>query len=290
MKKFFFLALFLISFSAKSQSIFKGKIVDNLSQPISYVTIKSENNNFYFSDAEGNFIIPQTITKESYVFSCVGYASKNLILTSETSNIIKLDKLTFELNEVVVSFNKKEKKIENLGNNNIGIGRLFPKIGYQYAVYIKNEDRKEGLIASVSYFIRKPPGGDASGPFRVRLYQLDPITKQPGKDLLNVNLIVNGNKDWTWFTVDLREYNIDFPENGFFVAMETLPVINYIKGTTKSNGYYENAYNLPGLGFNSNKKTGFSWVYSPSTKILPSRWDKWEIDTFLIKCEVVFSE
>lgn len=273
-----------------SQKTITGKIVDNLSQPISYATLKSQNNNFYYSDADGNFSILEASAKVSYVFSCVGYASKNLILTSETSNIIKLDKLTFELNEVVVNTNKKQKETENLGNNNIGIGRLLPKIGHQYAIYIPNADKKEGLITSISYFIRKPPGGDASGPFRVRLYQLDTILKRPGKDLLNVNLIVNGNKDWAWFKVDLKDYNIEFPENGFFVAMETLPVINYIKGTTKSNGYYENAYNLPSLGFNSNKKTGFSWVYSPSTKILPSRWDKWEIDTFLIKCEVVFSE
>lgn len=281
---------FLYSSNSMSQESIKGTILSNNGKQVPYATIKC-NSGVFFSDSSGVFNLVIKSKEEVFAFSCVGF--QGLSISYEEllkKSQVELIEINYKLNEVIVSSNNKDNVVENLGNDKVGVARFLPKPGFQYALYISNEKGKNGIIQSVSYFIRKPPGGDASGPFRVRLYTVDSISKEPDKDLLNVNLIVHGIKDWAWLTVDLKKYNLKFPKLGFFVAMETLPISDYKKGDLKRNDIYKNAYNLPGLGYTTTKKTNHSWMFWPSTKNLRDRWTKWENDNFSIKSKIMFFE
>jgi hypothetical protein len=282
--------LFLIQTSiGYTQTIIEGKVVDSSRQPIAYATIKGVNNNIFFSDSEGQFKIVVTKKGENYTFSCVGYKNKDIILNSEQSDImVILDRITFELNEVIVKNIENTTNVKTFGNNRFGIGNMLPNPRSQFALYISNENKQIGIIKSVSFFVKKPAGGNASGPFRMRIYSVNPITKKPQNDLLNANLIVRAKREWAWFEIDISKYNIEFPESGFFVAMEILPIDNYTAGELKKIGFYQNEYNFPSLGYVNTHKNNNSWAYLPGHKTFDENWSLVKKINYSIKIKVMY--
>jgi hypothetical protein len=83
--------------------------------------------------------------------------------------------------------------------------------------FIENKAGEKGWLKTVSFYIHQT--GCPKTPFRVGVYKLDNETKSPGETILNENVIVAA-PGTGWFSVDMSNYNIQFPEEGFFVVME----------------------------------------------------------------------
>jgi hypothetical protein len=288
MKSVFLILILITSLLSKGQTVISGKVVDDFERPISFTSIKSENGNNYFTDSLGNFKLNVTDKNEIFIFSCVGFESLRVSLNKDSLSIlINLKKINYKLNEVIV---KREKKLELtiLGNKKFSLGRFLTKISYQYALFIPNTHNYTGIVNSVSFYLKKPPGGDATGNFRVRLYGVNPLDNKPGMDLLKTNLIVNGKNANSWLKVDLRHFNLELPKDGFFIAMELLPVksynedkLIYVKGLD-----YENKYNIPAIGYNHNLKDDYT-SYILFNKVNKwGVWDKIPNLNFLISSEV----
>ena len=117
----------------------------------------------------------------------------------------------------------KMQKIKRFGNfrkRPRGVQMVNSQSG-QSAVFIANNNNKKGKIKSIRYYIGNK--GKPNTEFRVRLYLPNAVGK-PEKEMLPEAVITSSNVDYGWFSVDLHKYNLDFPAEGFFAAMEWLPV------------------------------------------------------------------
>jgi hypothetical protein len=114
-------------------------------------------------------------------------------------------------------------KLKNLAlganSNRPGEGLLQGQPGSQCAFFVKNDKNKRlGNIRTVSFYIGE--NGFPREPFRVRIYKPDGNYSAPNTDILTENVVVSAPAGGQWYTVDLTPYNVQAPEEGFFVAME----------------------------------------------------------------------
>ena len=79
---------------------------------------------------------------------------------------------------------------------------------------------KLGAIRTVSFFIGE--NGIPKEPFRIRIYRADGPNHSPGTNLLTESIVVKAPGGGQWFTVDITNYIVEAPREGFFVAMEWL--------------------------------------------------------------------
>jgi hypothetical protein len=288
MKNIFLIFLLTTSFFSKGQTVITGKVVDKFEKPIGFVSIKGENNLIYFTDANGNFNINIDKKTEKFIFTCVGYQSLNVLIDKDSNNLlISLNQITYQLDEVAILSNNKTEKLKTYGVNKFGIGNQLPSPRFQFALFIPNKKKEIGFIKSVSIFMRQPIGGSVDGPFRLRLYSHDTLLNQPGNDLLNSNLIITANNQFSWYTIDVSNYSISYPESGFYISMEILPISNYKKGELKRLGSYQNEYKYPSLGYVNSKKENNSWTFYPDKLTSGGRWRKAKDMNYSIKTQIV---
>jgi hypothetical protein len=203
----------------------KGKITDaETNEPLPYATIEIYSlrtgtiaNNYGFFELSVN---SKNQNHDTVAFSFLGYAKSKISVAdflSSENKIISLKLSHISLGEVVIMpkiyntvelgvFDKKpeSKQVTNVFNNKTGN-------------YVENKKRQIGWVKSVSFYIDTE--GHPETPFRIRIYDLYKEKNCPGDDILNENLIVSATESG-WFTVDLTNYNIQFPIDGMFVMME----------------------------------------------------------------------
>lgn len=160
------------------------------------------------------------------IFSAIGFESQALVATNLPSKVY-LKKIIYDLKEAVV-FSGKEKIIES-GNlefptngkitRNQSIGILIPT-GYQSTIFLENTTNSEGRFKTISFFIGKE--GKYKTPFRIKVYSKDEIEGKPDSLLVQKDIIATANKKGAWCQIDVSKYNIPFPVNGAYVAMEWL--------------------------------------------------------------------
>lgn len=190
------------------------------------------------SNIDGLFSLSNISQNDTVVVSCVGY--ETLTLT--------FDALTIKQQDIFLNpkiYNLTSAKIKSGEPRIIKTGFLVPKIendkisgthhgrisdgytlintGFQIATFIENKEEKIGLIQYVEFFLHKE--GIANTPSRLRLYSVNDMGA-PKEDLLNKSIIVTDGKNNKWVKVDLRDYQIELPQNGFFIAMEWLQTNN----------------------------------------------------------------
>jgi hypothetical protein len=91
-------------------------------------------------------------------------------------------------------------------------------LGTKLAVLCKNPNKLlKGKINQVAFYIGKE--GMYNAPFKVHIYSVNVADTTPGKDLIMDNLVVTADTVG-WFKVNVSNYGIDVPADGFFVAME----------------------------------------------------------------------
>lgn len=226
MNKTFYLTTLFLSFNTfcfGQNVIFKGKVLDlKTKEPIAYAVaeIKTLKTGTY-TDSSGIFSlnVPEKNVNDSVEFSSLGYERKKLIIKElGTNKIIELKQTFIKLKEVVVVPHKTKTIRIGITAKKSWRFQITSIFGGQYGHYIKNKNKKLGLIKAVSFYIAKP--GFSNAPFRVRIYGKDKKNDCPGEDLLNENVIVSNSNGEGWFTVEMSKYNINFPTDGMYVVME----------------------------------------------------------------------
>ncbi len=114
MQKLLFLFFLIITFSFSfSQTIIKGKIVDQTSQmPVAFATIRSQaTNKNTVSDQQGFFRLSVPADTCTLIVSCIGYRTSQVAVPKlKTQLIIKLAQGPVDLKEITIS--------SGIGNNN----------------------------------------------------------------------------------------------------------------------------------------------------------------------------
>ncbi|TGE20372.1 carboxypeptidase-like regulatory domain-containing protein [Hymenobacter aquaticus] len=203
-----------------------GRIVDQKTkEPIPFASIGlKEEQSGALTNEYGFFQMPmpEKNAQDSLVVLALGYFRKAILIKKGTNVqdlIIEVPKRVIELSEVKVQGGKiKDLSLGSKGSTP-GEGMIQGLPGQQYAFFVKNDKGKKlGNVRSVSFYIGE--NGFPREPFRVRLYKADGNYNSPNTDILTDNVVVSAPKGGEWYTIDLTQYNVPAPEEGFFVAME----------------------------------------------------------------------
>jgi len=242
-------------------------------EPLEYVGIQLKlGGRGAITDEKGNFsiLIKKDELNDSVIISSLGYYKASFPVSSFLQNaghVVYLKQKTINLAEVKVR--ASDFKTFSIGNHKIiSFGSIYIDTqGQQTALFIENARQKKGTIGSVSYYLSKK--GNTNSPFRVRIYERDSLTLKPGNDLLKEVIIAKPEMDGGWFKVDVSQFNIEVPEQGFYVAIEGILANDYsnkkddfVDIETNSDEYVPNSISYgQRLGY-SNKNGENTWHYS----------------------------
>ena len=203
-----------------------GKIIDKATKeplPFTSISLRQEQTGA-LSNEFGVFQLPGPVKNDtdSLIVMALGYEHLAILVQrgKEQANlVIELGKRAVALQNVVVKGGKVKNLALGASTNRPGEGLLQGQPGSQCAFFVKNDKNKRlGNIRTVSFYIGE--NGFPREPFRVRIYKPDGNYNGPNTDILTENVVVSAPAGGQWYTVDLTPYNVQAPEEGFFVAME----------------------------------------------------------------------
>lgn len=98
------LLLLLYITAASAQSLLTAKLIDaKTKEPVENAVVKYSSGKFILTDKAGAFTIPLNDTNVLISISAIGYESRNLPLSANTSSVIELQSAILNLTEVVVA-------------------------------------------------------------------------------------------------------------------------------------------------------------------------------------------
>jgi hypothetical protein len=220
--------ILFISISINSFSQFK--VYDNADKtPLENVLIIHNNLHKATSDKNGNFNFDLSNQKDSIRLYHMGYKVLNVSFNDLFhKKDFFLEPLENKLNEVIITqdFKKLEVYPEKKTTNFLMINQPA-KIWYssQIALYVPHK------IEFNEYFINKifihtmkgywdKDNSSKFAPFKINIYDVDSITKLPGKKLFNDNYVIQRGLNENRIEVTLFE-RLDFPIEGIFIVIET---------------------------------------------------------------------
>lgn len=215
------------------EQIAKGVILDKETDtPIPYVNISILDSKVgTSSDEDGQYRleIEEIFLDKNIHLSSLGY--KDTILLASTFlklKTIKLIPLYEELDEVIIPKKFKEKFTE--------INKIKPKKlrgGYAagtkpwilalYFPFNKKYKETEYLNQLKVYVNRSMRIKKYQSKFRIRIYNVDK-NGMPGEDILLDDIIAETEDKQNEVVIDLSEYNLIFPSDGLYVALEGLAI------------------------------------------------------------------
>ena len=248
------------------------KSMDGL-EPLEFVGVqlKSGGGGAITND-KGTFsmLIKKEELNDSLIISTLGFYKSSFTVSrfmQNSEHVVYLRRRIINLEEVEIKASNF--KTFSIGNHKIfSFGSIYIDTqGQQTALFIENSKHKKGTICSVSYYLSKK--GNTNSPFRVRIYERDTLTLKPGNDLLKEVIIAKPEMDGGWFKVDVSQFNIEAPEQGFYVAIEGISPNRYstknddfIDIETNNDEYVPNSISYgQRLGY-SNKDGENTWHYS----------------------------
>jgi hypothetical protein len=254
------LAIFLFIFvPTLVYSQVKGTVINlKTKEKIPYVNIWVENENIgATASLQGEFELAVTKPKV-IIFSAIGFETKK-INSDSIKNIVELKPAITELAEVIVTQKRQTQRftIGEFKKSQISSGFACGKTPWIVARYFayKQDYQDTKFLEKIKVFTNSDVK-DAK--FNVRLYGVNSEGKPEGY-IYDENIIGIAKKGRKMTEIDLSELNIEFPEKGFFVALEWLIV---------EENKYEYKYTMQG----SNRKlVGFR--YEPSFGCIPVETD-----------------
>lgn len=214
---------FFISFQFSfSQTNLVFIITDTTGHVLPYTNVVSlHENKGITSDKDGKVQL-QLSENDTVLISNVGFIKQiwqvAQLISRDTIQLINDVK---ELQKVVVIDFNRFTKIKDVGffnNNEPHTWQFLP--GSQLAVYLKNPEQKSAWVKKVKIKIR----GEGKCPinFRIRFLARDSLKDMPGADLLTENIIVPVEKQKRRTIINVSDYQVIFPADGFFVVLEWL--------------------------------------------------------------------
>lgn len=243
------------------EQIIKGLVLDaGTKAPIPYVNISVLNSQFGTSSNEnGSYALKlgqRELKKEIHV-SSLGYKDTTLTVTSLLKlDTVYLSPLVEEFDEIVISNRKKRDffEVNPIRKKDLVLGfGGFKNHPYIFALYIPHDvacanfDFIENakVYLNKSYFL----GGikPMKSKFRFRMFSVGKDSL-PDKDLITENVIITTTKKQREAEVDLSGFDLVFPDEGVFVAIEWLYIpfntyeFTYKKGKGIKTEVTENRY------------------------------------------------
>ena len=258
MKKLLVITILLISNYCFSQ--LKSVIIDNeTKEKIPYVNIWVENKNIgTTSNENGEFELEIDGTK-IILFSALGFETRK-ISSDSIKSTLELKPLITELKEVVIKSKKQNKKLVIGKFKKSKINHYFacgttPWISARYFKYQENYDKTPFLNK-----IRVLTNSDVdNSKFNIRFYSVSE-NGEPNEYIFDENIIGIARKGKKTTEVDISDLNIEFPKEGFFIAIEWLII---------ESNKHEYSYTMTGSG---KKLTGIS--YEPAIGTVPAETDE----------------
>lgn len=224
------------------------------------------------TDMNGRFsiIVKKEDLNDSLIISSLGFQKASFLVASFTKSIkhvVYLKRRIIKLDELQVK--ATDYKTYAVGNKkSLSFGSIYIDTqGQQTALFIENKREKTGTISSVSFYLSRK--GNTNSPFRLRIYKQKVLSTIPGEDLLKEVIIAKPNIKGGWFKIDLSQFHIELPRDGFFVAIEGIYPFDYLKENAgfqdiseEQDGFVPNSISYgQRLGY-SRKKGKNTWHYS----------------------------
>ncbi|WP_185731324.1 serine hydrolase [Larkinella rosea] len=227
---------FLFATTGFGQLIIKGTVLNQATQqPVPYANIGILNSNVgTLSNPDGSFsiMIPQKHRKDILHFSALGFRKKAVpmrFFQPEKPLTVFLAERTKTLHAITITGKKERNQTFELGNRSFRGGVLETDTTYagrSMALLIKPKeaDVKKGFTFPV--FLEKASlrifrNNLKSFRFRIRFNKVDPLTGQPGEDLVQQSMIVESTMKNGWLAFDLSA--LRYPVSGpFFVTFEQI--------------------------------------------------------------------
>lgn len=184
------------------------------------------------TDSQGKFsmIIRKEELDDSLFISSLGFERASFRVASfveSAEHVVFLKRRIINLEELQVK--ASDYKTYAVGNKrSFSFGSIYIDTqGQQTALFIQNKKHKKGTVSSVSFYLSKK--GNTNSPFRVRIYEREALSTKPGKDLLKEVIIAKPEFNGGWYKIDLSQFHIEAPADGFFVAIEGIFPFDYLK-------------------------------------------------------------
>lgn len=217
------------------KSMLVGDLKDQRTkQPIAYAHVIFTKAKYgTTSNAKGRFLVQvdSALLRERVRISCVGYQSKVLPADELANRIVYLEPSVEMLNEVVIGVDYPMDRTQSItlnpfrGRQRVGLGNFsggaYPSVLARYYPNDFETDQQSYLDKVIVYL--SPPFRWESK-FKLRILGATG-TLTPAEDLLLDNLIIQTRKSQRRVEVDLSKYRIKVPQNGFFVAVEHLFIL-----------------------------------------------------------------
>ena len=213
-------------------------VLDSISKfPVSYATVSFGNGNGIFADDEGKFYFTKKLYPDidSLFISAIGFKDLN-IATENITQTLLLQPEAHELDEVLLGVTLDRKfKEETLKPylDDDYYNCWLPTIESEIAVYFPKTTEQDQEIKTVTFPIaleskdwnkRKRSNSEKkkfSTLFKVKFY--NSTDGVPGKVLTYETTVFRATeKDGDFYELNVDDYNIYVPENGFFVSIQVL--------------------------------------------------------------------
>ncbi len=211
----------LCSFS--QERIFAGRVIDKeKKEGISYGIVKvKDRNEGVYTDENGRFSFtanPDSV--KAFIVSSLGYAKREIAPGDfkKDSLVIELQKESTSLKEVVVTAETGKVRRRILGKKKLRhISDCYQKYGEEDAVFLYADKVNKNTLKEVFVYITNEGVPDTK--FRIHIYEKEPGTNLPGKELTDSNLVVHANKGNEWVQVNLASKRISV-SGGVFISVE----------------------------------------------------------------------
>lgn len=268
-----------------------GKVMSKGNKELKFVHLQVETQTtdyIFMTDKDGlvkinyhNFTSTDTLT-----ISCIGYKTKKISCNDlVTENEIRLEDEVYKIGEISIKAKKtKSYKVGNLIKHSFRSSQIgFSNKAGLFIPY-NGESSKLKTIRIYMHSI-----GNRSWkhrPFRLRLYK----GRFPFKEEITPKEIVavlEPNKNH-WVSIDLSQYNLDFPKEGLMIAVQAFSADYYLKhGYIKSKYINGNILNSIGLGATTGNRTKLDiegWKHNYYTNKWKQR--KGVLRNYMIQAEV----
>ncbi|CAM1369939.1 carboxypeptidase-like regulatory domain-containing protein [Tenacibaculum xiamenense] len=200
----------------------KSVIINNQTkEKIPYVNIWVENENVgTTSNEKGEFKLEIDDTK-IIIFSAIGFETKK-ISSDSIKEPLELKPITTELDEIIISSKKSTQELtigefkKSKINHYFGCG-IKPWITARFFKY--NEQYANTPFLKKIRILTKSNVKDSK--FNIRLYNINK-NGEPENYIHDQNIVGIAKKGKKTTEIDVSELNIEFPERGFFIAIEWL--------------------------------------------------------------------
>jgi len=219
-----------IAFQVHAQDVlFEGHVYDGKTkEPIPYVNLSFLNTlKGSSTDEQGHFFldVPKHFLDKQVHISSLGYndtiVDARTLYASKRMNMVEE---SFELDEVVVTENFGNSDVLNpISSYSLTSGFSSSATPWVLGLYFPNIGAQKKYVDKVTVFLKKNENFKrTSAKFRIRIYDVDPLSKKPSGDLLRKSIVLEHNVERDYVSIDLAAFNIEMPQAGIYVGLEWL--------------------------------------------------------------------